>query len=262
MILATWFKQKLRHSLRIDAKPKMNKSRTSPLHYYIDQNKIEGLNVTDKNINEKIYRQYLKAFEKGVYNYIKEEYNPTTNTLMSRKYFSGGFFNNFASSSTLNIKKFPSHGASRKKNMNTLIALGTAAVLISCNVIAQEQTTKNEARSPVAASTKIVVNDPFINNLIEHIQAESSEDFYFPSDELFSSEVNIFNIEGFLLRFDDSEHDGVVDPFETAKKIRKDAFLSQAQKNKLNVAIQKSLISTNQNKILRILYLNRITPIH
>jgi curved DNA-binding protein CbpA len=39
---------------------------------------------------EFIYQQYLKAFKKGVYNYIKEEPDPMTNQVMPRKYFSGG----------------------------------------------------------------------------------------------------------------------------------------------------------------------------
>ncbi|MDO8675272.1 MAG: nucleoside monophosphate kinase [Candidatus Omnitrophota bacterium] len=39
---------------------------------------------------EAIYQQYLKAFKKGVYNYIKEEQDPITQQIIPRKYFSGG----------------------------------------------------------------------------------------------------------------------------------------------------------------------------
>src|SRR5262249_22698027 len=38
-----------------------------------------------------IYQQYLKAFKKGVYNYIKEEPDAVTGQMVPRKYFSGGF---------------------------------------------------------------------------------------------------------------------------------------------------------------------------
>ncbi len=37
-----------------------------------------------------IYRQYLQAFKKGAYNYIKEEQDPVSKQVMPRKYFSGG----------------------------------------------------------------------------------------------------------------------------------------------------------------------------
>ena len=39
---------------------------------------------------ELIYKRYLKAFKKGVYNYIKEESDPMTQEMIPRKYFSGG----------------------------------------------------------------------------------------------------------------------------------------------------------------------------
>lgn len=59
MILATWFKRNLKNSI-------INK-------IYTAQNKID---VKDKNIKEKIYQQYIEAFKTGVYNYIKEDYDP------------------------------------------------------------------------------------------------------------------------------------------------------------------------------------------
>ena len=39
---------------------------------------------------EKIYEQYVAAFKKGVYDYIKEDYDPVAQKKMLRKYFSGG----------------------------------------------------------------------------------------------------------------------------------------------------------------------------
>ena len=39
---------------------------------------------------EYIYHQYLLAFKKGVYNYIKEDHDLMTGQRIPRKYFSGG----------------------------------------------------------------------------------------------------------------------------------------------------------------------------
>ena len=76
MIMATWFKRNLRESI-------LGK-------IYVDQNKVEGIDIEDKQAKEKIYKQYVEAFSQGVYNYIKDEYDPATQEVVSKKYFSGG----------------------------------------------------------------------------------------------------------------------------------------------------------------------------
>lgn len=76
MILATWFRRNLKESF-------LGK-------IYMGENKISGVDVDDKQIKEKIYNQYLKAFKKGVFNYIKEDYDAATQEVIPRKYFSGG----------------------------------------------------------------------------------------------------------------------------------------------------------------------------
>jgi len=76
MILAAWFKQNLKESVLGKA--------------YMDQRKINGVNLKDKEAKSKIYEQYLQAFKEGVYNYIREEYDPATQNIIPRKYFSGG----------------------------------------------------------------------------------------------------------------------------------------------------------------------------
>ncbi|MBF0522960.1 MAG: hypothetical protein HQL24_07905 [Candidatus Omnitrophica bacterium] len=76
MILATWYKQALKDAL-------LNQ-------VYSDKAKIGGVTTNDPNIKEKIYAQYLEAFKKGAYNYIKEEYDPATQQVTPKKYFSGG----------------------------------------------------------------------------------------------------------------------------------------------------------------------------
>lgn len=76
LILAAWYKQNLKESLlgRI----------------YADQGKTGGLTVQNKETSRKIYDQYVEAFQKGVHNFIKEDYDPATKQIIPRKYFSGG----------------------------------------------------------------------------------------------------------------------------------------------------------------------------
>jgi len=76
LILATWYKKKLRDSL-------LGK-------LYVDSNKIRGVNIDDLTQKQKIYAQYINIFKKGVFNFIKEEYDPLSGQTIPRKYFSGG----------------------------------------------------------------------------------------------------------------------------------------------------------------------------
>ncbi|OGX18454.1 MAG: phosphoglycerate kinase [Omnitrophica WOR_2 bacterium GWC2_45_7] len=76
LILATWFKQNLKDSL-------LGK-------IYANKSKTKGVDTKDKEVNQKIYNQYVEAFKKGVYDYIKEDYDSATQQVMARKYFSGG----------------------------------------------------------------------------------------------------------------------------------------------------------------------------
>lgn len=77
MILAAWFKITLKESLLGQV--------------YADQNKTVGVEGADQAIDrDTVYQQYLKAFEQGVYNYIREEQDPETGEVIPRQYFSGG----------------------------------------------------------------------------------------------------------------------------------------------------------------------------
>lgn len=76
MILSSWYKIALRESLLGQV--------------YADQNKTKGIDLEDKQVKFKIYDQYLKAFNKGVYDFIKEDYDPKPQDVVYRKYISGG----------------------------------------------------------------------------------------------------------------------------------------------------------------------------
>ncbi len=76
LILATWYKKKIKDSILE--------------RVYADKNKVAGVNIDDPKEKERIYEKYLRAFKKGVFNYIKEESDPGTQEITPRKYFSGG----------------------------------------------------------------------------------------------------------------------------------------------------------------------------
>ena len=76
LILATWFKKKITGSVLSKV--------------YVDKKKVAGVNVDNPEIAKEIWTQYVRAFKKGAYNYIKEEVDPNTQEVIPRKYFSGG----------------------------------------------------------------------------------------------------------------------------------------------------------------------------
>lgn len=76
MILAAWYKTNLRESLLGQV--------------YADQAKTDGVDIEDKAVKQEIYQQYLDAFKTGVFNFIREDYDPVTQEVLPRKYFSGG----------------------------------------------------------------------------------------------------------------------------------------------------------------------------
>ena len=76
MILAAWYKQNLKNSFLGMV--------------YADQNKTQGIDLEDKEINQKIYNQYVESFNKGVFDFIREDYDIATQQIIPRKYFSGG----------------------------------------------------------------------------------------------------------------------------------------------------------------------------
>ncbi len=97
-ILATWYKKNLKEAL-------LNQ-------VYADKSTVKGVNLTDTGDKQKIYEQYLQAYKKGVFNYIKD---PDTTNVVSgetsqtpRKYFSGGYVTDPA---MLHVTTDPAMGA-------------------------------------------------------------------------------------------------------------------------------------------------------
>ena len=76
MVLAVWFKNKFKESF---------------YKYYIDKNKISGVNSSDMAAKDRIYQEYVKTFTKGVYDYVKKEADPSRGKVVARRYYSGGY---------------------------------------------------------------------------------------------------------------------------------------------------------------------------
>ncbi len=87
LILATWYKKKIKDSILSQVYENKNKvTGVEPLVSLRGRSPKQSL-ITD---TEYIYQQYLQAFKKGAYNFIKEEIDPATEQPIPRKYFSGG----------------------------------------------------------------------------------------------------------------------------------------------------------------------------
>ncbi|MBF0595732.1 MAG: hypothetical protein HQL22_12310, partial [Candidatus Omnitrophica bacterium] len=117
LILAVWFKKRMKDTL-LGRK-------------YMDQNKVTGIDIEDKNAKEAIYQQYLTAFKQGVYNYVKEETDPLTQETLPRKYFSGGVEMGAVGRNT----DFTETLDSNDKSMVTLLGMGNTLVKLIANLI-------------------------------------------------------------------------------------------------------------------------------
>jgi len=91
IILSSWYKIALKDAL-------LNQ-------VYTNKGKTAGVLADDQSAKEKIYQQYLQAYKKGVFNYIKEDIDAVSREAMPRKYFSGGIHEGEASTPAI-ARKF------------------------------------------------------------------------------------------------------------------------------------------------------------
>jgi hypothetical protein len=137
MILATWYKKALRESLLGQV--------------YADQNKVGGIELNDPGAKTRIYEQYLDAYKVGVFNYIKEEADPLTSEVLTRKYFSGGA--SAPNPSEVNRVKMPGKEFLKKIAVTTaFVVVATVFSLISGTPTVQAQEVKPvEITQPMSA---------------------------------------------------------------------------------------------------------------
>jgi len=82
LILAAWYKKSF--------------SLTPFYQNYVRQQKIKGIDTADRDFKNTLYNHYMRSFGQGIYNYIKEDYDQSSRSIIPRKYFSGGMqFLNF-----------------------------------------------------------------------------------------------------------------------------------------------------------------------
>ncbi len=77
MILAEWFKR------YVAGKSVWRQA-------FIGQKKVGGLDIDDPAVPVKVFGNYLRAVETGVFNYVHEDVDPGTGEVIPRKYFAGG----------------------------------------------------------------------------------------------------------------------------------------------------------------------------
>ena len=76
LLLAGWYKKKGMGELLARA--------------YINQQKINGLQIQDDLTTMEVYKRYVRSFKHGVYNFIQDDVDPSTGQTVARKFFSGG----------------------------------------------------------------------------------------------------------------------------------------------------------------------------
>ncbi|MBF0490855.1 MAG: HEAT repeat domain-containing protein, partial [Candidatus Omnitrophica bacterium] len=104
---------------------------------------------------EEIYQQYLQAFKKGVYNYIKEEADPITQETTPRKYFSGGFDLAMSTTKVLEIINDKSMlGQTTGRLLKGLSTAGLAVVFVALNSMSNYYQKPNKI-SPLVQTIKI-----------------------------------------------------------------------------------------------------------
>ncbi|MBF0594836.1 MAG: methyltransferase domain-containing protein, partial [Candidatus Omnitrophica bacterium] len=102
---------------------------------------------------ELIWRRYVEAFKKGVYNYVKEEQDPLTQEMIPRKYFSGGM-DMAATVAPVMIVIHSLDRAGLTTPANRFMALTVRARLVDASE-------KVELRKRIQAEIHAVLNDPF-----------------------------------------------------------------------------------------------------
>ena len=111
LILATWYKKKIKDSILTQV--------------YENKNKVAGINIDDSQGKQKIYERYLQAFKKGAYNYIKEEIDPVSQKSLPRKYFSGGIIGDMAVLATTTMPfNFAEHNTELRITVNLAAIIG------------------------------------------------------------------------------------------------------------------------------------------
>lgn len=160
MILATWYKQALKESL-------LGK-------VYADKAKVKGVELMSSPKSsigdpESIYQQYLAAFKKGVYSYIKDDEDKYTQQRIPRKYFSGGYNNAMLSKILKVIPGIFQRGSGHYKPIDASKS-ENVKVILSADM-------KSKSESKIESSTIVNVQSLDLG-LIEHFDPDQLAKIY------------------------------------------------------------------------------------
>ena len=75
VILAQYFKKKFKNTI---------------YSFYIDSQKMKGVDLGDPQSKDKVFNMYVESFKSGAYDVVKKERNRYTKRLVKKHYFSGG----------------------------------------------------------------------------------------------------------------------------------------------------------------------------
>ncbi len=145
LILAYWFKNNLKEAV-------LNQ-------IYSGKNKIKGVDIEDKDISQKIYSQYLESIKKGAYNLIKSEYDPNTNEVISRKYFSGG-----AQFTKLDMKEAVSTTQSPAVGSKFATLLSTATIVLLTTMFSSPDSSLAQTVNPTTTKPNGVAVDSILSD--------------------------------------------------------------------------------------------------
>lgn len=160
LVLAVWFKRKVRESILSQV--------------YVDQKRMAGLDLVAKDTKEEIWGQYVLSFKKGVYSYIREEPDPLTQEMIPRRYFSGGVFLGDLAMSTTSSRGWIA-GLKGAAGMLVLsIALSTG---VSAKESSGRPALKSESHSAVTSEKKYLFR-PLFDNWLERRKDRISVEYY------------------------------------------------------------------------------------
>ncbi len=135
LILATWYKKNLKDALFTQV--------------YADKSTVNGVDLKDPSAKEKIYQQYVQAYKKGVFNYIKEETDTAAKQSIPRKYFSGGFVANLA----MIVDRSPPTGYAVSRPMNQFVRFDAVGIVNGSSRSSAQPAKNPPVVAPSAAMT-------------------------------------------------------------------------------------------------------------
>jgi len=136
MILASWFKEHV----------------TSDLDgSYADKQKVTGITVKDARLPEKIFGQYVAAFEKGVYKHAERELGPSGMPRL-RTFVSGGFAGNALLARTVEVGKKQIIGRlTNRVSGSSIVVPVRAAPIVSSSIETYKRYVVSGASLPLSA---------------------------------------------------------------------------------------------------------------